>query len=82
MIIPNGFRRHPEGIENDFDKREQRKLAYSAERRNNRRTSEWRAKLARTFLSEEEEDEVKRSNEIQQNNKIVRNELYECSVNC
>ena len=81
MIIPNAFRRHPEGIENDFDKREQRKLAYSAERRN-RRTSEWRAKLARTFLSEEEEDEVKRSNEIQQNNKIVRNELYECSVNC
>ena len=81
MIIPNGFRRHPEGIENDFDKREQRKLACSAERRN-RRTSEWRAKLARTFLSEEEEDEVKRSNEIQQNNKIVRNELYECSVNC
>ena len=44
---------------NVSDKREQRKLAYSAERRN-RRTSERRAKLAWTFLSEEEEDEVKR----------------------
>ena len=49
IILPN----------NVSDKREQRELARSAERRN-RRTSEWRAKLARTFLSEEEEDEVKR----------------------
>ena len=56
--------------QNVSDKREQRKLACSAERRN-RRTSERRAEglarrpegesqLARTFLSEEEEDEVKR----------------------
>ena len=43
--------------QNVSDKREQRKLACSAERRN-RRTSERRAELARTFLSEEEEDEV------------------------
>ena len=74
MIIPNGFRRHPEGIENDFDKREQRKLAYSAERRN-RRTSEWRAKLARTFLSEEEEDEVKRRRSQPYNLKTSQNNL-------
>ena len=46
-------------LQNVSDKREQRKLACSAERRK-RRTSERRAELARTFLSEEEEDEVKR----------------------